>query len=215
MYNTILYVFLVMVFFYAALFYMTYRRRRRLLEVMEHLDLDQEARKADVYKHQLLDTDLDFIKQQMKDQPVDAVTTVYTDPPDTLAEVPQYLVLSGDVLHFIHRDKDGSMRSHLIFDKAHIQQGHLEEQKLNRKEKDRLRFGRFEPKQYTLQLPVRNTALHLDIYNTLVFDQERESLNTMSMQKHIENIVVANQFLYQLGLKYPQFSVPVSIPFAY
>ncbi|MNU30223.1 hypothetical protein D3C71_187060 [compost metagenome] len=238
MYNTILYVVVIMAVIYGAFFYITYQRRRKLLNVMEHLDMDEEARQAPSYKDRLLETDFAFVKKQLGDQPADAFTyanTQYTGKDqakdiakDTLkglatlgtvkfrtVQTPKYLVLSGGALHLMDTDSDGDISKHIVFEPFRLQQARIEEKPLSGMAKAQAKFGKFDLKLYKLYLPTEDGEVIMDIYNMLLFNFAHSGANalTMSPHKQVENIVVANHFLYVLGQKYPHLRVPTAIPF--
>lgn len=238
MYNTILYIVVIMIVIYGAFFYITYQRRKKLLDVMEHLDMDEEARQAPAYKDKMLETEFDFVKKQLGDQPADAFTYAnmqYTGKDqakdiakDTLKglatlgtvkfrtmQTPKYLVLSGGALHLMDTDTDGDITKHLVFEPFRLQQARIEEKPLSGMAKAQAKFGKFDLKLYKLYLPSEGGELVLDVYNMLLFNFATSGANalTMSPHKQVENIVVANHFLYVLGQQYPHLRVPTAIPF--
>lgn len=236
--TTVIFVILFMALIYGGFFYFSYQRRKKLKDVFQNLDLQQEALQADVYKDKLLRSDFAFVEQQLSGAPIDAFTyanTQYTGKDqakdvakDTLkglatlgtvryttVQTPKYLVLSGDQLHLLDTDTDGDISQHLVFNAARMQQARVEEKELSGMAKAQAKFAGFEMKAYRLFLPTDDKDIVLELYSTLMFNHATSGANMMTMntQKQVENFIIANQFLHKLGVKYPQLRVMTVVPF--
>ncbi|RQO31410.1 hypothetical protein DBR32_05455 [Taibaiella sp. KBW10] len=236
--NTVIYVILFMVIIYAAFFFFSYQRRKKLKDVFQNLDLQQEALQADVYKDNLLAKDFGFIQEQLSGEPIEAFTYAnaqYTGKDQakdvakdalkgiatlgtvrfTTVQTPKYLILSQGAVHLLDTDTEGEVSKHLIFDASRMQNARIEEKALSTMAKAQAKFAGFELKSYSLHLPTDGDDVVLELYSTLMFNQATTGGNmmTMSSQRQVENFVIANQFLYKLGVKYPQLRVQTTVPF--
>lgn len=217
---------------YMGYFFYVKQKNAQRAAVVNQTDFKAEFAKVEAYRKQFLDSDGLFLKEAMKQARIDAVNYAnieYTladslkndmknklKGMDTLGTVrfrsvhtPKYLVLSGDTLHLFDTDTDGEIDTHLTFPPLRLKESRLIEYPLAGQEKAQAEARGNNVKTYKLSLQTDDKPLELIIYSCLIFTNIPETPG--SPEEAVRDIVVANDFLKQLGDLYPNLKMRLPI----
>ena len=127
----------------------------------------------------------------------------------TTVQTPKYLVLSGKNLHLFDTDTDGEIDRHFIFDAARLENSRLTKLPLTGSVQAQAQARGNNIKAYKLSLQTDDKPVELIIYSCLIFTNIAEI--PTNPQETIEAIIIANDFLKQLGDLYPNLKVSLPI----
>lgn len=214
--------------------YMLYMKNKtaQQAQAVDNADFGAEFRKAGEYRREILDTELPYVKKAMGSDPVDAFnyanieTTVggalVSGMKDklkgmatlgtvrfTTVRTPKYLVLSGENLHLLDTDTDGEIDNHYVFDRARLEKSRLEEYPLQGQVKAQAEARGKNVRAYKIILATEEKPVELIIYSCLIFTEIPE----VAADPHdtVKYVVIANDFLKQLGDLYPNMKVSLPI----
>lgn len=214
--------------------YMLYMKSRtaQQAEAVDNADFNIEFKKAGEYRREILDTELLFMKKAMGNDPIDAFNyanvetsvggAILTGMKDklkgmatlgtvkfTTVHTPKYLVLSGENLHILDTNTEGEIDNHYVFDRASLEKSRLEEYPLQGQEKAQAEARGKKVRAYKIILATEDKPVELIIYSCLIFTELPDmSTDPRSTVKHV---VIANDFLKQLGDLYPNMKVNLPI----
>ena len=201
-------------------------------QVVDRTDFKAEFVNVAQYKNQYLTSELPFLKKAMEQNPIDAfnyanieynmvdalksgmknklkgMATLGTVRFDTVI-TPKYLVLSGDTLHLFDTDTDGEIDRHLVFEPSHLKNSRLTEYPLEGQIKAQALARGKNVKAYKFSLPADKKTIELILYSCLIFTDIPETPG--SAEEAVKAIVIANDFLKQLGDRYPNLKVQLPI----
>lgn len=228
------YPFIIAGFVVLYLGYYLYMRskRKQEAEVISNTDFKHEMASANLYRDQLLKSELSYLQKEMGAEPIDAfnyANTEYTakdavkdgvkDQLKGMAtlgtvkfrtvQTPKYLVLSGDVLHLFDTDTDGEIDTHLVFKQERLQNAILQELPLEGQVKAFAAAKGSNVKAYKLSLPTDDKPVELLIFSCLIFTNIPDQ--SFNPKRTMQQIVVANDFLRQLGDKYANLKVELPV----
>lgn len=124
-------------------------------------------------------------------------------------QTPKYLALSGDNLHLFDTDTDGEIDQHLVFNQTRLENSKLTEIPLEGEIKAQAQARGNNVRAYKLSLQTDNKPIELIIYSCLIFTKIPEI--PTNPQETVQAIIIANDFLKQLGDKYPNLKVSLPI----
>jgi hypothetical protein len=194
----------------AGVVYMIIMNRGRA-KAEEEMSIAIERKQFSKHLANLLNNEFDFIKNWMKDAPIDAFTTVTF--PETMKQAvgqlvgeqikrvafsaisikyraiktPSYLVLSGKSLHYFGTDVDGSLDEHIVFGE-------------NRLESATLHYGGVKKENLSIQLKAYEK--YLPTYHSLAFNLDGQTL-TFDVHNRV-NPIVATGNLFNGATMYKQ-----------
>lgn len=230
-----IYVFIPVIFIglYAAYYMYTKRKYAELAGTVANTDFKAEFEKAAQYRDEFLEDELPYVKKAMGDAPIDAYTYGNADYgfgdalkdglKNKLKEVatlgtvrfntvvtPKYLVLSGDELHLLDTDTDGEIDRHIVFTPDQLQNARLNTYPMQGQIKAQAEARTKNVKAYMLSLPGdKGKQIGFIIYSCLIFTEIPEIPN--DPKRTIKTIIIGNDFLKQLGDKYPRLKVSLPI----
>ena len=140
-------------------------------------------------------------------------------------QTPKYLVLSGNSLHLFDTDTEGEIdrfnqllytgRSngeidrHLVFNQSRLENSRLTEIPMEGQVKAQAQARGNNVKAYKLSLQTDDKPIELIIYSCLIFTNIPEI--PTDPQETVQAIVIGNDFLKQLGDRYPNLKVSLPI----
>lgn len=220
--------FYYILFIAAIVLYMGYmfylkRKNSQQADVVDKADFKTEFTNAERYKREYLSDGLSFVQQAMGKEPVDAfnyasleygVGSALKDGLKdrlkgmatlgtvrfTTVNTAKYLVLSGDSLHLFDTDTEGEIDKHLVFDRTRLEHSTLAEYPLEGQVKAQAEARSHHVRAYKLSLQTDAKPLELIIYSCLIFTNIPEI--PTDPQTTIQDIVIASDFLKQLGDRY-------------
>ena len=229
-----IYTFIPVIFIVLYLGYWFYMKNKnsKQAQVVNNTDFKAEFANAEQYKKLCLNSDLSFLKEAMGEEKIDAfnyasneygVASALKDGVKdklkgmatlgavrfTTVQTPKYLVLSGKNLHLFDTDTDGEINRHFIFDAARLENSRLTELPLTGSVQAQAQARGNNVKAYKLSLQTDDKPVVLIIYSCLIFTNIAEI--PTNPQKTIEAIIIANDFLKQLGDLYPNLKVSLPI----
>lgn len=212
------------------MFYMKSKSKQQM-QTVNNVDFKTEFANADRYKSLFLSSDLSFLKKEMGEEPIDALNYGNTEcnmadsikdgVKDKLkgmatlgtvrfntVQTPKYLVLSGDNLHLLDTDTDGEIDQHLVFNPSRLENSTLTEYPMEGQVKAQAQVRGDKVRAYKLSLNTDSKPIELILYSCLIFTNIPDSMNP---RWTVQAIVIANDFLKQLGDKYPNMKVSLPI----
>ena len=199
------------------------------VQTVNSTDFKAEFANATLYKNQFLISELPFLKKAMEQSPIDAfnsehnmvdalkdgvkdklkgMATLGTVRFTTVA-TPKYLVLSGDNLHLFDTDTDGEIDNHFVFNQARLENSRLIAIPMEGQVQAQAQARGNNVKAYKLSLQTDEKPVELIIYSCLIFTNIPEI--PTDPQETIQDIIIGNDFLKQLGDKYPNLKVSLPI----
>ena len=201
-------------------------------QLVDNADFKVEFANAAEYKKQFLTNELPFLKKEMAQNPIDAFNYANTEyntaaalkdgVKDKLKEMatlgtvrfttvttPKYLVLSGENLHLFDTDAEGEIDRHFVFEPAQLKSSKLVVYPLEGQIKTQALARGKDIKAYKLSLQTDEKMVELILYSCLIFTDIPEI--PVNAKTTIQAIVIANDFLKQLGDRYPNLKVPLPI----
>ncbi len=217
---------------YMGYFFYARQKNAQRTALVNQTDFKTEFTKAKSYRKQFLDSDGAFLKKAMKQERIDAINyaNIEYSVTDSLKDgmknklkgmatlgtvrfrsvhTPKYLVLSGDTLHLFDTDTDGEIDTHLTFSPLELRESHLIEYPLKGQEKAQAEARGNNIRAYKISLKTDKQPLELIIYSSLIFTNIPEVPG--SPEEAVRDIIVANDFLKQLGDLYPNLRVELPI----
>ena len=197
-----IYTFVPVIFIVLYLGYWFYMKKKnsQQAQVVNNTDFKAEFANAEQYKNLCLNSDLSFLKEAMGEEKIDAFNTVQT---------PKYLVLSGDNLHLFDTDTDGEIDNHFVFNQARLENSRLIAIPMEGQVQAQAQARGNNVKAYKLSLQTDEKPVELIIYSCLIFTNIPEI--PTDLQETIQDIIIGNDFLKQLGDKYPNLKVSLPI----
>lgn len=230
--STVIMVIVGMVAIYGGIFYFMQLKKKKQAEMFLNTDFRSEMNNAGTYKNNFLNGELSFIPKQMDGKSIDAFNyaninystkdSIKDGLKDSLkgmatlgtvryhtVQTPKYLILSGADLHLLDTDTDGEISAHLVFDAARLQASTIAEIPLEGMIKAFAKQKGDNVKAYRISLATDDSYIELIIFSALLFTYANVGVSTFSLnvQKNIEEIVIANDFLKKLGERYPNLKV--------
>jgi len=221
-----------MIVIYGGIFYFMRLKKRKQQELFQNTDFRAEMSNAEIYKNKFLNAELAFLSKQMESKPIDAFNYANLDYStkssikdgikDSLkgmatlgtvkfhtVQTPKYLILSGTDLHLIDTDTDGEISNHLIFNSLRLQQSSISEIPLEGMIKAFAKQKGDDVKAFKISLATDGDAIELIMFSALLFTFANTGTNALSldMQKMLQEIVIANDFLKKLGERYANLKV--------
>ncbi len=147
------------------------------------------------------------LKDGMKDK-LKGMATLGTVRFNTV-QTPKYLVLSGDNLHLFDTDTDGEIDNHFVFNQARLENSRLIAIPMEGQVQAQAQARGNNVKAYKLSLQTDEKPVELIIYSCLIFTNIPEI--PTDPQETIQDIIIGNDFLKQLGDKYPNLKVSLPI----
>lgn len=235
--GSVIYIIVIMAVIYAAIFYISAQRKKKLKGAFDNLDMRLESARAADYTRELLDKHYPYVRKQMKDAPVDAFTIAnleYTakDQAKDIAknalkglatlgtvrfntvQTPKFLVLSGEDLHLLDTDVDGDISKHLIFDNARLRHSTIQEVPLTKMENTQAKYLGNIPKRYVFSLETDGKNIDIMLFNTLMntFADAAGKPFSTDTGLQVKRFVAGNYFLKKLGEKVPSLRTPTALP---
>lgn len=229
-----IYTFIPVIFIALYLVYWFYIKNKnsQVTQVVNSTDFKAEFSNAERYKNSFITTDLSFLQEAMGEEKIDAfnyasmeygVASALKDGMKdklkgmaTLGTVrfntvhtPKYLILSGGNLHFLDTDTDGEIDQHFVFTPSQLENSKLIEIPMEGQVKAQAQARGNNVKAYKLSLKTDDKPIEFIIYSCLIFTNIPEI--PTNPQETVQDIVVASDFLKQLGDKYPNLKVAVPI----
>ena len=124
-------------------------------------------------------------------------------------QTPKYLVLSGNSLHLFDTDTEGEIDRHLVFNQSRLENSRLTEIPMEGQVKAQAQARGNNVKAYKLSLQTDDKPIELIIYSCLIFTNIPEI--PTDPQETVQAIVIGNDFLKQLGDRYPNLKVSLPI----
>ncbi|MCC8172238.1 MAG: hypothetical protein LIP00_10760 [Parabacteroides sp.] len=210
--------------------YMFYLKRKNAqqADAVDKADFKAESANAERYKHTYLTGDLSFLQEAMGREPIDAfnyasleyglgsalkdglkdrlkgMATLGTVKFNTV-NTAKYLVLSNDDLHLFDTDTEGEIDKHLVFNRERLEHSTLTAYPLEGQVKAQAEARSSQVKAYLLSLQTDDKPVKLIVYTCLIFTNIPEI--PTDPQTTIQDIVIASDFLKQLGDRYPNLKV--------
>ena len=116
-------------------------------------------------------------------------------------QTPKYLVLSGNSLHLFDTDTEGEIDRHLVFNQSRLENSRLTEIPMEGQVKAQAQARGNNVKAYKLSLQTDDKPIEFIIYSCLIFTNIPEI--PTDPQETVQAIVIGNDFLKQLGDRYP------------
>lgn len=208
-------------------------KNAKFSQKFKNVNFREEFNNAERYKAQYLDDDLFIVKKQMEGKAIDAYTfanlplskkSMFKDGAKdvlkgaaTLGMVsfqtiitPKYLVLSKENLHLLDTDKNGAISGDWVFNKERLLQSSLEEISLEGPQKDYAHKMGENVRGYKLTLATDKDPIVLVLFSALICTAPN-FYHVNSFEKSITEIVIANDFLKNIGDLYPNLKVSVPI----
>lgn len=231
--STVIFIIVAMIAIYGGIFYFMQMKKKKQKEMFLNTDFKAEMSNASNYRNNFLRSELSFIPKQMEGQPIDAFNYANMDystkdsikdgVKDSLkglatlgtvkfhtVQTPKYLILSGADLHLLDTDTDGEISNHLVFDANRLQASSISEIPLEGIIKAFAKQKGDNVKAYRISLATEGGAIELILFSALLFTYANAGASAFSLnvQKNLEEIVIANDFLKKLGDRYPNLKVP-------
>ena len=222
------------VFIILSLGYWFYTKSKisQQVQTVDSTDFKAEFENATLYKNQFLASELPFLKKAMEQNPIDAfnygntehnmVDALKDGVKDKLkgmatlgtvrfntVQTPKYLVLSGNSLHLFDTDTEGEIDRHLVFNQSRLENSRLTEIPMEGQVKAQAQARGNNVKAYKLSLQTDDKPIELIIYSCLIFTNIPEI--PTDPQETVQAIVIGNDFLKQLGDRYPNLKVSLPI----
>ena len=199
---------------------------------VNNTDFKAEFANAERYKNSVLTSELPFLQEEMKQEKIDAFNYASTEygvgsalkdgVKDKLkgmatlgtvrfntVQTPKYLVLSGNSLHLFDTDTEGEIDRHLVFNQSRLENSRLTEIPMEGQVKAQAQARGNNVKAYKLSLQTDDKPIELIIYSCLIFTNIPEI--PTDPQETVQAIVIGNDFLKQLGDRYPNLKVSLPI----
>lgn len=221
-----------MIAIYGGIFYFMQLKKKKQKEMFQNTDFNAEMNNASAYKSNFLNSELSFISKQMGGKVIDAFNyaNINYSTKDSIkdgikdglkgmatlgtvkfhtVQTPKYLLLSGSDLHLLDTDTDGEISNHLVFDAARLQTSSISEIPLEGMIKAFAKHKGDNVKAYRISLNTDNDPIELIMFSALLFTYANTNASAFSLniQKNIEEIIIANDFLKKLGERYPNLKV--------
>ena len=216
-----IYTFIPVIFIVLYLGYWFYMKNKnsQQAQVVNNTDFKAEFANAEQYKKLCLNSDLSFLKEAMGQEKIDAFKDGMKDKLKGMAtlgtvrfntvQTPKYLVLSGDNLHLFDTDTDGEIDNHFVFNQARLENSRLIAIPMEGQVQAQAQARGNNVKAYKLSLQTDEKPVELIIYSCLIFTNIPEI--PTDPQETIQDIIIGNDFLKQLGDKYPNLKVSLPI----
>lgn len=221
-----------MVAIYGGILYFMHLKKKKQKEMFLNTDFKAEMNNASTYKSNFLNSELSFLPKEMEGKLIDAfnyasidystkdsikdglkdglkgMTTLGTVKFHTV-QTPKYLILSGSDLHLLDTDTDGEISNHFVFDPAHLQASSIAELPLKGMIKAFAKQKGDDVKAFKISLATDGGPIELIMFSALVFSYANTGVSAFSLnvQKNIQEIIIANDFLNKLGERYPNLKV--------
>ena len=204
---------IVFIALYLGYWFYIKNKNSQQAQIVSNTDFKAEFANAEKYKNHFLTSELPFLKKAMEQEKIDAFNYASNEygvaSALTTVQTPKYLVLSGKNLHLFDTDTDGEINRHFIFDAARLENSRLTELPLTGSVQAQAQARGNNVKAYKLSLQTDDKPVVLIIYSCLIFTNIAEI--PTNPQKTIEAIIIANDFLKQLGDLYPNLKVSLPI----
>lgn len=230
--STVILIIAGMIAIYGGIFYFMHLKKKKQKEMFLNTDFKAEMNNATTYKNNFLNSELAFIPKQMEGKSIDAFNYAninYTTKDsikdglkDSLkgmatlgtvkfhtVQTPKYLILSGADLHLLDTDTEGEISNHLVFDAARLQASSIAEIPLEGMIKAFAKQKGDNVKAYRISLATDGSPIELIMFSALLFTYANTGVSAFSLnvQKNLEEIIIANDFLKKLGNQYPNLKV--------
>ncbi|TKC01770.1 hypothetical protein [Pedobacter cryotolerans] len=229
---TVILIIVGMIAIYGGIFYFMHLKKKKQKEMFLNTDFNAEMRKAETYKNNFLNGELAFIPMQMEGKIIDAFNYANIDystkdsikdgMKDSLkglatlgtvrfhtVQTPKYLILSGADLHLLDTDTEGEISNHLVFDATRLQASTITELPLEGMIKAFAKQKGDNVKAYRIALATDGSPIELIMFSALLFTYANAGASAFSLnvQKNLEEIIIANDFLKKLGDRYSNLKV--------
>lgn len=225
--STVIMIIVGMIAIYGGIFYFMQLKKKKQKDMFLNTDFNAEMRNASTYKSNFLNGELAFIHKQMEGKTIDAFNYANIDysTKDSIkdglkgmatlgavkfqtVQTPKYLILSGADLHLLDTDTEGEISNHLIFDAARLKASTITELPLEGMIKAFAK-QKGDVKAYKISLATHGSPIELIMFSALLFTYANSGASAFSLnvQKNLEEIVIANDFLKKLGEQYPNLKV--------
>lgn len=223
---------IVCIALYMGYWFYTKNKSSQQAQVVDNTDFKVEFANATQYKNQFLNSELPFLKKAMEQNPIDAFN--YANAEHNMADAlkdgvkdklkgmatlgtvrfntvttPKYLALSGDTLHLFDTDTEGEIDRHFIFGPSQLKNSRLTAYPLEGQVKAQAQARGENVKAYKLSLQTDGKMIELILYSCLIFTNIPET--PANAKEAVKAIVIANDFLKQLGDRYPNLKVQLPI----
>ena len=206
-----IYTFVPVIFIVLYLGYWFYMKKKnsQQAQVVNNTDFKAEFANAEQYKNYASNEYgvASALKDGMKDK-LKGMATLGTVRFNTV-QTPKYLVLSGDNLHLFDTDTDGEIDNHFVFNQARLENSRLIAIPMEGQVQAQAQARGNNVKAYKLSLQTDEKPVELIIYSCLIFTNIPEI--PTDLQETIQDIIIGNDFLKQLGDKYPNLKVSLPI----
>ena len=223
---------IIFIVLYAGYWYYVMNKNSQQAQVVNNTDFKAEFANAERYKNSVLTSELPFLQEEMKQEKIDAFNYASTEygvgsalkdgVKDKLkgmatlgtvrfntVQTPKYLVLSGNSLHLFDTDTEGEIDRHLVFNQSRLENSRLTEIPMEGQVKAQAQARGNNVKAYKLSLQTDDKPIELIIYSCLIFTNIPEI--PTDPQETVQAIVIGNDFLKQLGDRYPNLKVSLPI----
>jgi len=233
--TSVIFIIVFMVAVYAGVFYFMQLKKKKQKEMFQNTDFTAEMNNADNYKTKFLNAELSFLTKQMEGKPIDAFNYGNLDysTKDSMkdglkdglksmatlgavkfhtVQTPKYLILSGADLHLLDTDTEGEISNHLVFDASRLQKSAISEIPLEGMIKAFAKQKGDNVKAYKISLATDGSPIELIIFSALLFTYANSGASAFSLnvQKNLEEIILATDFLKKIGAKYSNLKVGIS-----
>ena len=223
---------IIFIVLYAGYWYYVKNKNSQQAQVVNNTDFKAEFANAERYKNSVLTSELPFLQEEMKQEKIDAFNYASTEygvgsalkdgVKDKLkgmatlgtvrfntVQTPKYLVLSGNSLHLFDTDTEGEIDRHLVFNQSRLENSRLTEIPMEGQVKAQAQARGYNVKAFKLSLLNDDKPIVLIIYSCLIFTNIPEI--PTDPQETVQAIVIGNDFLKQLGDRYPNLKVSLPI----
>ena len=223
---------IIFIVLYAGYWYYVKNKNSQQAQVVNNTDFKAEFANAERYKNSVLTSELPFLQEEMKQEKIDAFNYASTEygvgsalkdgVKDKLkgmatlgtvrfntVQTPKYLVLSGNSLHLFDTDTEGEIDRHLVFNQPRLENSRLTEIPMEGQVKAQAQARGNNVKAYKLSLQTDDKPIELIISSCLIFTNIPEI--PTDPQETVQAIVIGNDFLKQLGDRYPNLKVSLPI----
>ena len=230
--STVIMIVVGMIAIYGGIFYFMQLKKNKQKEMFLNTDFNAEMRNASTYKNNFLNGELAFIPKQMEGKAIDAFNYANIDysTKDSIkdgikdglkgmatlgavkfhtVQTPKYLILSGADLHLLDTDTEGEISNHLVFDATRLQASTITELPLEGMIKAFAKQKGDNVKAYRIALATDGSPIELIMFSALLFTYANAGASAFSLnvQKNLEEIIIANDFLKKLGDRYSNLKV--------
>ena len=210
---------IIFIVLYAGYWYYVKNKNSQQAQVVNNTDFKAEFANAERYKNSVLTSELPFLQEEMKQEKIDAFNYASTEygvgsalkdgVKDKLKGMATLGTVRFNSLHLFDTDTEGEIDRHLVFNQSRLENSRLTEIPMEGQVKAQAQARGNNVKAYKLSLQTDDKPIELIIYSCLIFTNIPEI--PTDPQETVQAIVIGNDFLKQLGDRYPNLKVSLPI----